>query len=337
MGKHYLAHLAHVELGTPRLEESAEFFKTIVGLHETTRTDDSIYLRCWGDFYHHSLKLTRTAQPELLHAAWRTYGPEELKEAAASVKASGTTGEWIKGDLGHGDAFRFRTPGGHMLELFWEVERYKAPEGMKSSYPDRPQKHFTTGLSPRQLDHVTVSTSDVVKQAEWLRDVLGFRFMATTSFEDNPNMVVFGVTTTNEKSHDLGLGKDFSSAPGRLHHLAFWVENQDDLLRCADVLIEAGTPIEFGPGKHGIGEQSYLYFREPGGLRIEVNTGGYRNYVPDWQPHNWLPSEGSNTMYRNLSMPDSMMESFPPSDGPAVADADLVPAGIGTVNPWARK
>ena len=32
-----------------------------------------------------------------------------------------------------------------------------------------------------------------------------------------------------------------------------------------------------------MGEQDYLYVREPGGVRIEVNTGGYRLYMPDWE------------------------------------------------------
>ena len=56
------------------------------------------------------------------------------------------------------------------------------------------------------------------------------------------------------------------------------------MLRAADVLMEAGTHIEFGPGRHGMGEQTYLYFREPGGVRLEVNSGGYRIYQPDWEP-----------------------------------------------------
>jgi catechol 2,3-dioxygenase len=41
--------------------------------------------------------------------------------------------------------------------------------------------------------------------------------------------------------------------------------------------MENGTPMEYGPSIHGIGEQNVLYFREPSSLRIEMNTGGYRN------------------------------------------------------------
>jgi catechol 2,3-dioxygenase len=59
-------------------------------------------------------------------------------------------------------------------------------------------------------------------------------------------------------------------------------------------------------------EIMYLYVREPGGLRIEVNSGGWINAMPDWVPPEHLPHEGPTTYFRNVQMPDSMMESFPP-------------------------
>lgn len=105
---------------------------------------------------------------------------------------------------------------------------------------------------------------------------------------------------------------------------SWWVETREDLVRAADLLIENGTPIEYGPGVHGIGEQVYLYFREPSGLRIEVNTGGYRNYVPDWEPNRWSPLEGCDDFYRNVSLPPSMLEAFPPASGPTATEQGFV-------------
>ena len=63
-----------------------------------------------------------------------------------------------------------------------------------------------------------------------------------------------------------------------------------------------------------MGEQDYLYVREPSGLRIEFNAGGYRNFAPDWEPVRWLPSQGSNSIYRNVAMPEAMMEAFPTAE-----------------------
>ena len=108
---------------------------------------------------------------------------------------------------------------------------------------------------------------------------------------------------------------DTSDRPGRVNHVAFWLDAHEELLISVDVLMENGIAIEYGPSIHGLGEQSYLYFREPSGLRIELNSGGYRNYVPVWEPKVWTPSTGSARIYRNGAFPISMTESFPPSEG----------------------
>jgi catechol 2,3-dioxygenase len=126
--------------------------------------------------------------------------------------------------------------------------------------------------------------------------------------------VVFAMTTVCERSHDLGIVWDPSPVSGRVNHIAYFVDSREELLRAADVLLNADVAIEFGPGKHGMGEQDYLYVREPGGVRLELNAGGYRNYEPDWEPVRFEPQQGSNVFYKNLSMPHSMFESFPPVD-----------------------
>ena len=198
---------------------------------------------------------------------------------------------------------------------------------MESPYPNRPQRYAPRCIYPRMIDHVTVMTSDPVGDAEWYRDTLGYTFTEYTVLP-HADIPVFAMVTNNEKSHDLGLILDQSGVAGRIHHLAFWVDTRDELLRAADILLNAGTAIEFGPGRHGMGEQDYLYVREPGGVRIEINTGGYRLYVPDWETKRWHPDQGSNTFYRNVAMPDSMMEAAPPADLAAEANMDAA-------NPWA--
>jgi catechol 2,3-dioxygenase len=328
-----ISQLGHVELLTPKLEESVRFFTRVLGMEETGRDGGSIYLRCWGDFFHHSVQLTLSEAPGVGHIGWRAAGPEQLAQAAARLEASGLGEGWRGAGTGHGAAYRYRGPGGHPQEIFWEVERFAAPAQTRSAFPARPQRHATGALAPRHLDHVTVATQNPYTDSEWYRDTLAYRFMEWTALdEDHPDLCVFSMVTTNEKSHDLGLTLDLSSVRGRLHHLAFWVDTVEDVLKAADLLIEAGTPIEFGPGRHGMGEQTYLYFREPGGVRLEFDSGGYRNYQPDWEPVKWMPAQGSNTMYRNLAMPDSMMEAFPGGDAGAVPEADL--AAI--ANPWAK-
>jgi catechol 2,3-dioxygenase len=69
-----------------------------------------------------------------------------------------------------------------------------------------------------------------------------------------------------------------------------------DVERAAEVFMAHDTPIEFGPGIHGCDEITYLYVREPGGFRIEINSGGWENAMPDWQATNWNTSQGGTTL-----------------------------------------
>ncbi|WP_347109453.1 VOC family protein [Paenarthrobacter sp. S56] len=331
-----LSHLSYVAITTPDVEASVDFYVKQVGLRVVDRVDGAVYLRCWGDYYRYSVVVVPGTEPALETMAWRTSSAEALEEAARRIEAAGVAGEWV--DVhGIGRAYRFTGPWGHSMTLHWDVTRYQAEGSELSTYPDRPARRSMVAGAPRQLDHVTIATSDVDGFAKWYNDVLGFRIMARTVLDEAP-ISVFSVLTTNEKSHDLGVVLDGSTRAGRINHYAFWVDTREELLIAADTLIENGVPIEYGPSIHGIGEQNFLYYREPSSLRIELNTGGYRNYVPDWEPNTWTPSLGSNNMYRNGAMPMSMTESFPPADGPSATE-EGVPDEIkeALFNPYARQ
>lgn len=330
-----LSHLSYVAITSDNVDASVEFYENQVGLTVVDRIDGRVYLRCWGDYYRYSVVVVPGAEPGMNAMAWRTTSAEALDEAVRRIEDAGITGEWFDGHT-IGRAYRFTGPSDHVMELHWDVEHVNARDGEAASiYPDRPNRRTRFAGAPRQLDHVTLAAQEVDAFARWYSEVLGFRLMARTELDEAP-ISVFSVLTTNEKSHDLGVVLDGSSRTGRINHFAFWVDTREELLIAADVLMENGTGIEYGPSIHGIGEQNFLYYREPSTLRIELNTGGYRNYVPDWEPQTWKPSQGSNNFYRNSTMPMSMTESFPPADGPSATE-EGVPDELKDVllNPYA--
>src|SRR5437764_1335686 len=141
-----LSQLVHVELLTPTLAESVEFAVDVLGLDIVEDAGDSVYLRCWGDHYAHSLILTAAEEPGIGHAAWRTDGPEQLEEAVRRVEASGTHGIWVDSSVGHGPAYRFDGPGGHTIELVWEADHAVAPAGAETPFPARPRRRGLRGL-----------------------------------------------------------------------------------------------------------------------------------------------------------------------------------------------
>ena len=62
---HYLSQMAHVEVLTQDLEKSVHFFSDIVGMDITGKEKGSVYLRAWGDYFHHTLKLTQSEESGL--------------------------------------------------------------------------------------------------------------------------------------------------------------------------------------------------------------------------------------------------------------------------------
>jgi catechol 2,3-dioxygenase len=317
-----ISQLAHVEFMSPKPDETAAFMTDVLGMSETERAGQSVFLRAWGDWFHHSLVVTEGPHVALGHISWRAEGPEELEIAAKRLAEANVVDGWIDESVGHGRAIRFRGPGGQLSEVVWEVERFEAPSELQSRLPNRPQRFAPRGAAVRQLDHTTGGSPNPVETAEWYRDVLGFRFTEYVAVGDRP---VMAMVTNNEKSHELGIVPDMSGIPGRTHHVAYWLDDPADVIRAADVIIEAGFALEYGPTRHGMGENTCLYFREPGGMRIELFSGGYRNYLPDWGPVRWSPDQGPLNLYRNYEFA-SARELLPPeaavrADVPTARDA----------------
>ena len=182
--------------------------------------------------------------------------------------------------------------------MFWESQRYVPPPELAPRVPNRPQHYITRGAGARRLDHVTFNTDDPFRDAKWFQETLGFRFMEFAKL-DHADVVVTAFVSSTPMSHDLGLVLDavdrtgkLSGVKGRANHVAFWVDSREDVLRSADLYVEAGLNIEYGPGKHGVGENLFLYVREPGGMRVELFSG-YMLYSPDIFPFEWKVSQGS--------------------------------------------
>lgn len=321
MGERLLSQLAHVEILSPRPQETVDFLIRVLGLQETERRGQSSYLRGWAESFHHSLQVTEAKTTGLGHVAWRTDGPEQLEAAVRRLERSGAGEGWNEPGVGHGPAYRYRPPNGQqVMEVFWEVERNKPSAEDLSIFPNRAQRMPAHRIAPRYLDHVTINSPDIRGDCEWYRDTLGHRFMEYTT-PQGVDLIVFAMMSVCERSHDLGIVPEGSQARGRFNHVAFWLDQREDLRTAAYFLMESGTQIEFGPGRHGMGDIDYLYFREPAGMRLELNSGTLRNYEPDWRTVAWTAEQGSNIFYRNVEFPDSMLESFPPVEEPAPAEA----------------
>ncbi len=86
----------------------------------------------------------------------------------------------------------------------------------------------------------------------------------------------------------------FSNGRGpRLHHFAYTVPEMRDLIHACDVAASMGygPRVERGPGRHGIGNALFVYFRDPDGHRLELFNTHYQTIDPGDVPLRWNLSD----------------------------------------------
>src|SRR5579872_5778529 len=86
-----LAHLGHLELLTPKPDESLKFFVDVMGMTISGRKNESVYLRGWDDYERYSLKLTASKTSGMEHMALRARSPQALERRVAALKGSAWT------------------------------------------------------------------------------------------------------------------------------------------------------------------------------------------------------------------------------------------------------
>jgi catechol 2,3-dioxygenase len=284
-----LAHIHHAELLTPEPERSLAYFHDVLGMEIESRAGQSVFLRGWGEYQPYSLKLTEAATSGLDHLALRASSAEALARQVRAIEAAGLGDGWHDGDHGHGPAYRFRDPDGHVFEVLWESDRYVAPDHLKPSLRNQPQRYTARGAAVKRLDHVNLLARDVAACRAFAVDTLGYRHYEGIRLDTGEETGAWLSLTI--AAHELIYVKDAREAGGRLHHLAFWVDTREECLRAADIFLDAGVHIEAAPSRHAVAAGFFLYSFEPGGNRIEVTTGGYFVHEPDPEPVIWTEAE----------------------------------------------
>lgn len=285
-----IAHLGHVELLTPKPEESLRFFVDVMGMTESGRQGDSVLLRGWDDYERGSLLLTASSISGLGHAAFRTRSAAALERRVAALRAAGHEVTRHEGNLGHGTSYRFRDPDNHLFEIYWDTEWYEAPPELRPSLKNQAQRFPARGVNVRRLDHFNLLAVDVRACREFFQSTLGFRCTERIELNDGSEAGMW-LTATN-KSYDFAFTREAHGIPGRFHHVTFALDSREAILQAADVFLENGVFIETGPHKHAVQQTFFLYVYEPGGNRVEVANAGARLVLaPDWKTITWTEEE----------------------------------------------
>jgi biphenyl-2,3-diol 1,2-dioxygenase len=289
-----LAKLGHVALVTPDLGRSLRFFRDVIGLEQVAGDGSSVDLRAWGEFEHHSLTLTEGPSSAIDHIAFRASRAQDVGDFTERLAHAGVDVRRVEAgeERGQGEAARFVLPagGGHPIEIYYDIDKPELPADRRSRLKNNSARMHATGVSPRCIDHVNLWTANPEPVAAFMEEQLGFKTREAIRITGGPLVGTWMSVTS--LVHDVAIMADPAGQSGRFHHLAYYLDNFHDVLRAADILREENVAIDLGPGRHGISQALFCYVRDPGsGHRLELFSGGYHIYDPDWEPIVWSESE----------------------------------------------
>ncbi len=241
--------LRSVALTVPDLTLAEDFFTRTWHLQVVARTDNALYLRGAGSD-HHLLALHHApGAARILHITLRARSLNALSLAAQKTVAAGGRVLAPTAPLtepGGGQAMTLTDPDGRVFRLVYEDEQLDTIDA-----PDMPLR----------LAHVVLNSSHVENTRQFMETALDF------SMSDRTRIMAF--MRCNNDHHSVALGDTDNNA---LNHIAFLMPDIDAVMRGGGRMQEAGFPIEWGPGRHGPGDNAFNYFIGPFDLVIEYTA-----------------------------------------------------------------
>jgi catechol 2,3-dioxygenase len=304
---------AHIEFRVTDLGRARAFYVDLLGFVESGQHEDRLYLRGYEERDHHSLVLRHASSPGVGHMAYRVASEEDLDRLEHLCQRQDLPARWVhEEEVGQGRALRVQDPAGLPVEFFHQIDRV---ERLLQRYD------LYRGAFVMRLDHFNCLVPDVAAAARWYQKEMGFGCSEYTESTDDPPELWAIWLHRKQNVHDIAL---MTGTGPRLHHAAFWVQDQPSVLRACDILAAARMTdrIERGPGRHGLSNAFFLYLRDPDDNRIELYTGDYLIADPDWQPIRWRLNDPQRATYWGYPAPVSWFEEASPVE--SVVDGSFV-------------
>lgn len=238
--------LRSVDLVVPDLAKAVAFYTGIWGLVEVERVDGIVYLRGTGrDAYLVSLR--EGAAPAVAGIAYRVADTTDLAGLRDRAVAAGARVEddiAPRPESGGGQGFTLRDLKGRRLLLV---------QGDRQLEPIVDDAH-----RPGRLAHVNINCADISSEIAFYEQGLGFQLT------DLSNLM--GFLRTNGDHHAIVLANETVDT---LNHIAFLHDSLESVMKAGGKMCDAGYPVAWGPGRHGPGDNVFLYFIDPFGFVIE--------------------------------------------------------------------
>ena len=265
-----------IQLRVLDIPSSIEHYVDRIGLYKVgEESDGRVYLKARDEFDHHSVVLRKADQAGLDAFAFKVDSDDTLNSFEKRVTAVGIAVDHVPAgeQPGIGRRIGFQIPSGHRIELYAHADlAEKRPSTLNPDVWDE-QPH---GMEARRFDHGLLYGPNIDAVEKFFCDVLDFKVTERVDLPDTGTLAIW--LTCSHKAHDIAFVNH--PEPGKFHHVAFELENWNDVGRAADIITRYNISIDIGPTRHGITRGQTIYFFDPSGNRCETYCGGLTFY-PD--------------------------------------------------------
>src|SRR3974390_818497 len=238
-----------VEIGVTDLENAVRFFTGVWNLEPVTRAPDAVDFRGTSAF-RHILAVRRAARVAVERIVLDAADCDSVDAIHERVRGAGVASpappralNWGGGAYGFG----CRDPEGRSFAVVCNIADH-------AGAADRPDR-------PRKISHVNLNCANNDATFAFMRSALGFRLSDQTK--------QFRFLNCNRDHHSMVIGFNQDAT---LNHIAFEMPESDSVMRGIGRMRDHGYPVEWGPGRHGPGDNVFAYFCVPEELPLEYTS-----------------------------------------------------------------
>lgn len=239
--------LNHTMLLTPNPSELSGFYKNALGMEISPH--EGLFICSAKD---RCIVLGEGKAKSNGFAAYACKTAEELVQLRDKISTSGGTLEASPSPVFDDSAFAVKDPDGNtfVFGVARQPDNSSANEGL-----------------PGRLQHLAFASDEPEKLLDFYTGTLGF--LLADRVEDEEGLLRASFFNTDNEHHSLAI---FTAGEKRLDHHCFEAVDWNFIRDWADYLAQFEIPIQWGPGRHGPGNNLFFMINDPDGNWLEISA-----------------------------------------------------------------
>ncbi len=246
------ARLDHIQILSPAPERLAHFYQDVMGM-AAEQIAAEVWL-CQGS--QRRLLIGKKLSRVLGFGAFGCTNSDDLSLLRARLLAQGVSLDPSPSPLFADNAFSFSDPDGNCI--VFGVARHSKPN-------DDAAKGI---LLPARLQHLTVGSRNAEALVHFYRDTIGL--VISDMMRDETEVSACWLRTPDDaEHHSFAI---FRTEMNELDHYSYELDDWAGIRDWADHFAKKGFKLFWGPGRHGPGNNLFIFVLDPDGNKIELSA-----------------------------------------------------------------